>query len=329
MKESNSKAVYDVIIVGGAGAGLTAGIYAGRRAMKTLIITKDIGGQIMETDTVENYPGFIKIAGPELMQNFEKQAQKAGAEIIFSTVTSIRESKKEFVLIADEKEYKAKAVILAFGKTPKSLNVPGEEKLTGRGVSYCTICDGPLYKNKDVVMVGGGNSALEGALFLSEIAKKVYLIHRRDEFRGFEYLVEQIQKKKNVELILSSVVTEIKGDKKVDSILIKDLKTEKNRELKVDGIFIEVGLEVKTDFIKHLIKTDENGQIVINNKSETYYPNTEKIRPGIFAAGDLTNTPFKQIVISAGEGARAALQAYNYLHAGKTKVVADWVSRRK
>lgn len=323
MKKSDSVPIYDVIIVGGAGAGLTAGIYAGRRAMKTLIITKDIGGQVLETNTVENYPGFLEVAGPELMQNFEKQAQKAGAEIIFSTVTSIKDSSGGFIVIADEKEYRSRTVILAFGKTPRSLNVPGEETLTGRGVSYCTICDGPLYKNKDVLMVGGGNSALEGALFLSEIAKKVYLVHRRDEFRGFEYMADQIKKKKNVELVLSSVVEKINGDKKVESVLVKYLKNEKLRELKVDGIFIEVGLEVKTDFIKHLVKTDENGQIVINNKSETYYPDTDKIRPGIFAAGDLTNTPFKQIVISAGEGARAALQAYNYLHS-EAKIMVDW-----
>lgn len=321
--------IYDVIIVGGAGAGLTAGIYAARRAMKTLIITKDIGGQALETNIIENYPGFLKISGPKLMENFRKQALKSGAEIVFGNVTSIKEVGKEFVTTANGKEYRSKAVILAFGKTPRALNVPGEDKLVGRGISYCTVCDGVLYKNKVTAVVGGGNSALEGALFLSEIAKKVYLIHRRDEFRGFEYLVKKIKKKKNVNLVLSSVVTEIRGKEKVKSILVKNLKTNAIKELPVDGIFIEIGLEVKSDFIKNLVKLDGNGQIVINNNCETYYPDSDKIRPGIFAAGDVTITPFKQIVVSAGEGCKAALQAYNYIHGEKPAVVADWVSRRK
>jgi len=329
MMKRVEEVVYDTIIVGGGGAGLTAGIYAGRRAMKALIITRDVGGQVLETDIIENYPGFTQIHGPTLMENFEKQAKKCGAEIIFSTVNAVKENGNEFVVTTDEKEYRSKTVILAFGKTPKNLNVHGEKELTGKGVSYCTVCDGPLYKNKVVVMVGGGNTALEGATYLSKIAKKVYLVHRRNEFRGFEHSVEEIRKKKNVEFVLSSVVTEIKGEKKVDVVYIKNLKTEKIRELKVDGIFIEIGLEVKTDFIKNLIKVDENGQIVINCKCETYYPNTDKIRPGVFAAGDVTDTPFKQIVISAGEGCKAALQAYNYLHEGKQKLMADWVSKKK
>ena len=321
--------IYDTIIVCGCGAGLTAGIYAGRRAMKTLIITKDVGGQVLETNLIENYPGFTEIHGPTLMENFEKQARKCGAEIIFSTVISIKEMNKQFVVATEEKKYRSKTVILAFGKTPKNLDVSGEKELTGKGVSYCTICDGPLYKNKTIAMVGGGNSALEGALYLSSIAKKVYLIHRRDEFRGFEHFVGEIKKKKNIEFVLDSVVTEIKGMERIKSVMVKNLKKNSIKELEIEGIFIEIGLEVKTDFIKDLVKLDENGHIVINCKCETYHPNSDKIHPGIFAAGDVADTPFKQIVISAGEGCKAALQAYNYLHADKSKVVADWVSRRK
>lgn len=324
-----AKEMYDVIIVGGAGAGLTAGIYSARRAMKSLIITKDIGGQVLSTDIVENYPGFLEVHGPELMENFQKQAQKAGVEMVYGTVTSIKEINNEFIVSADEKEYKSKTVILAFGKTPKSLNVPGEKELTGRGVSYCTICDGPLYKDKVVAMVGGGNSALEGVIYLNDVAKKVYLIHRRDEFRGFESFVEEVKKKENVELVLSSMVTEIKGREKISSVVVKDLKTEKIKDLQIDGLFIEVGLDVKTDFIKDLVKLDEAGQVVIDNKCETFYPDRDEIRPGVFAAGDLTITPFKQIVVSAGEGCKAALQAYNHLHADKLKIVADWVSPNK
>jgi len=322
--------MYDVIIVGGAGAGLTAGIYAARRALKSLIITKNVGGQALETDKVENYPGYFKISGSKLMKNFQKQAIKSGSEIVFGGVNEIKEENKEFVVKTDNAKYRSKSIILAFGKTPKSLDVEGESKFVGKGVSYCTTCDLPLYKNKTIAIVGGGNSALEGALYGSEIAKKVYLIHRREEYRGFECFTEQVKKKKNVELVLNSVVEKINGDEKVKSVVVKDLKTNKTKELVIDGIFIEIGLEVKTDFVKDLVKVDEKGQIVINNLCEAYYPNTDRIRPGIFAAGDVTNIPFKQIVVSAGEGCKAALQAYNFVHGIKeTGVTADWLHKKK
>ncbi len=322
--------MYDVIIIGGAGAGLTAGMYAARRALKTLIITKDIGGQALETDTIENYPGYLRISGPKLLEKFQRQAIKSGAEIIFGNVSEIREENKEFVVKADETEYRGKSIILAFGKTPRSLDVPREDKFVGKGVSYCVVCDIPLYKNKTVAIIGGGNSALEGALDGSKICKKVYLIHRRDEFRGFEYLVEKIKKKDNIEFVLSHVVTEIKGSDRVKSIVVKDLETSETRELVVDGVFIEVGSEVKTDFIKDLVKLDEKGQIIINNNCETYYPDRDEIRPGIFAAGDVTYTPFKQIVVSAGEGCKAALQAYNYINGIKEPVFTmDWLHKKR
>lgn len=305
---------YDVIIIGGAAAGLTAGMYAARRSLKTLIITRDIGGQAMESDSIENYPGFIKISGQELMKKFEEQAMKSGAEMVFGNVTGIMEKNKEFYVKADDVEYKSKSLILAFGKTPRNLGVPGEEEFVGKGVSYCIICDIPLYKNKTVAVVGGGNAALEGALDGGCIAKKVYLIHRRDEFKGFECLVEEVKKEKTVEFLLSHNVTEIKGNERVKSIVVKDVKTNKTKELAVDGVFIEIGSEVKTDFIKDLVKLDNKDHIIINNNCETYYPDKNEIRPGIFAAGDVTNVPFKQIVVSAGDGCKAALQAYNYIH---------------
>lgn len=322
--------IYDVIIVGGAAAGLTAGIYAARRALKTLIITKDIGGQALETETIENYPGYLKIPGPKLMENFQKQAVKSGAEVVFAGVTEVKEENEEFVVSADSNKYRSKAVILAFGKTPRSLNAEGENQFAGKGVSYCTICDLPLYKNKTVAIVGGGNSALEGTLYGSKIARKVYLIHRRDEFRGFEYLAGQIKKKKNVELVLNSSVEKINGDDRVKSVIVTDLKTNKTRELALDGIFIEIGSEVKTDFVKDLVGLDDKNHIVINNNCETYYPNSDKIRPGIFAAGDVTNTPFKQIIVSAGEGCKAALQAYNYVNGIKEAVFTmDWLHKKR
>lgn len=320
---------YDVIIIGGGPAGLTAGLYASRRTMKTLIISQNIGGQVLETNWIENYPGFKKIKAVELIQRFEEQVRDLGVEIELGTVTEIKEENKEFVIKTNKKEYRCKAVILAFGKSPRTLDVPGEREFTGKGISYCAICDAPLFKKKITAVVGGGNSALEAALFLSGIASKVYLIHRREEFRGFETLVEKV-KKKDIELVLNSIVTEFKGDKFLKSIIIENVNTHEKKELKVDGVFVEIGSEVKTDLIKDLVKIDETKHIVINHNCETYYPNSDKIRPGVFAAGDVTFTHFKQIVISGGEGAKAALQAYNYIHGIETKgMVADWSAGKK
>jgi thioredoxin reductase (NADPH) len=316
---------YDVIIVGGGAAGLTAAVYAARRKMKTLIITINIGGQASEATKIENYPGFLGVNGAKLMTKFQKQAMKSGAEIVFDEVKEVKEIGGGYTVKTSSKEYTTKAVILAFGKTPRSLNIPGEEIFKGMGVSYCATCDLPLFKDKTVAIVGGGNAALDAALYGSKIAKKVYLIHRRDEFRGFEDLVGQVKKKENVELLLSYVITEIKGKDRVNSIVVQDLKTSQTKELQVDGVFVEIGSEVKTDFIKGLVKVDEKNQIIITNNCETFYPDRNEIRPGIFAAGDVTNTPFKQVVVSGGEGCKAALQAYNYIHGIKQVLfTADW-----
>lgn len=316
---------YDVIIVGGGAAGLTAAVYAARRKMKTLIITINIGGQASEATKIENYPGFLGVNGAKLMTKFQKQAMKSGAEIVFDEVKEVKEIGDRYTVKTSSKEYTTKAVILAFGKTPRSLNIPGEEIFKGMGVSYCATCDLPLFKDKTVAIVGGGNAALDAALYGSKIAKKVYLIHRRDEFRGFEDLVGQVKKKENVELLLSYVITEIKGKDRVNSIVVQDLKTSQTKELQVDGVFVEIGSEVKTDFIKGLVKVDEKNQIIITNNCETFYPDRNEIRPGIFAAGDVTNTPFKQVVVSGGEGCKAALQAYNYIHGIKQVLfTADW-----
>lgn len=318
---------YDVIVIGGASAGLTAAIYAARRAMKTLVITKNIGGQALETNRIENYPGFLAISGPNLMKRFQKQALRSGAEIVFDEVKELEESDSMFRVKTDTNEYMGKAIILAFGKTPKTLNVIGEKEFLGKGVSYCATCDLPLFKNKTIAVVGGGNSAFDAALYGSKITSKVYLIHRKSEFRAFEYLIESVKKRQNIEFVLNSVVKEIKGDNVVSSVVVEDVNTKETKELKVQGVFIEIGSEVKTDFIRNLVKLDENGHVVINNNCETFYPDSEKIRPGIFAAGDITITPFKQIVVSAGEGCKAALQAYNYLHKIKPAFIADWVAK--
>jgi thioredoxin reductase (NADPH) len=316
---------YDVIIVGGGPAGLTAGIYAARRNLKTLIVSMSIGGQAVLPEKICNYPGFLSISGINFIKRVQKQAEKAGAQIILEEVKEILPSDKKYLIKTQTKEFLAKAVILAFGKKQRKLNVPGEEKFVGKGVSYCATCDAPLYKNKIVAVVGGGNSALDAALLLSKYAKKVYLIHRRDEFRGFESFVDEVKKKKNVEFLLSSIIVEIKGENVVKSILVKNLKNEEIKEIFVDGVFIEIGYEVDPTLVKNLVKLDEHNQIVVNQKCQTFYPDKDEVRPGIFAAGDVTSNIFKQIVVAAGEGAKAALAAYNYIHRIEDyQIVGDW-----
>ena len=327
---------YNVIIIGGAAASLTAAIYAARRAMKTLVIAKSIGGQAAMTDVIENYPGFLSIGGIPLMNKMLKQAMKAGAEVIYEEVNAIEEipndnnGKPMFnVKTTGGNNYKTKSVILSYGKTPRTLDVPGEGEFGAKGVSYCVTCDGPLFKGKKVVVVGGGNSALEGAEYLSKICPKVYLIHRRDEFRGFEYLVGEVKQRKNVEILYNTVLKEIKGEHTVHSIVVQNTVNNETREIPVSGVFVEIGSVTKTEFIKHLVKLDQLGQVLTTNNAETYYPDSDKVRPGIFAAGDITQTPFKQIVVSAGEGCKAALQAYNYLAGQQPTFVADWVAKKK
>jgi thioredoxin-disulfide reductase len=314
--------LYDVIIIGAGPAGLTAAIYASRRGMRTLVLGKGLSDQVSEAPLIENYPGFEKIEGFKLIQKFEQQVKNFGVEVLFEEVVKITEKKGVFRVETVKKIYEGKVVILAFGKIPRSLNIPGEKEYTGKGVSYCATCDAPLFKNKIVAVIGGGNTALDSALLLSTIAKKVYLIHRRDEFRGFESEVEKIKKRKNVEFVLNHIAVEFKGDKILKSTKIENINTKQRKELKLDGVFVEIGSEVKTNFIKEFIEFDENNQIKISRNCETS-------RPGVFAAGDVTNIPFKQIVIAAGEGAKAGLSAYNYIHGIKNVLVVDWKKIKK
>ena len=312
--------MYDVIIIGAGPAGLTAAIYTSRRNLKTIVLTKDLGGQVIKTPYIENYPGFKKIEGFKLIKNMEEQVKDLGVEIKYEEVVKIIPKEKTFVVETRERKYESRTVILAFGKTPRSLNVPGEKEFSGKGISYCATCDAPLFRDKIVAVIGGGNSALDATLLLSSLAKKVYLVHRRDEFRAFESLVEEAKRKKNVEFVLSHVVEEFKGDDILRSMVLKNVKTGERKEIKVDGVFIEIGSEVKTDFIKGLVKLDKNNHIIVNNNCETS-------RPGIFAAGDVTTTPFKQIIVAAGEGAKAGLNAYNYLHGIKAEIIIDWAKK--
>ncbi len=314
------KDTYDVIIIGAGAAGMTAAIYTSRRMLKTLIISKDLGGQASLATEVENYPGFIDaISGFEIMQKFNQQAKKFGVEFVFDEVKTIQSQNNVFQVETNLQIYKSKTIILAFGLTPRDLNVLGEEKFKGRGVSYCATCDALFYKNKIVSIIGGGNAALDATLLLSKIAKKVYLIHRRNEFRGDEILIQKIKKQKNVQFILNSIIKEIKGDEFVKSIIVNNVDDKKEKEVETNGVFIEVGYEVKADFVKNLVDLDEKNQVITNKNCETSHL-------GIFAAGDATDILYKQIVISAGEGAKAGLSAYKYIQEKENKKLPglDW-----
>jgi len=319
---------YDVIIIGAASAGLSAAIYTARRNLKTLVLSKDLGGQASLTPFIENYPGFESIGGFELMQLFEKQAKNYGAEIIYEAVTKIVPKNNEFVVTTTNNTFSSKAIILAFGKTPRSLGVPGERNFEGKGISFCAVCDMPLFRDKVIGVAGGGFSALDAALYGSEITKKVYLIHT-GQLAAPEADIQRLKQTKNIEIYLDTKVVEFKGDKFLRSVVIEDMKTKKRKELAVDGFFVEIGSEIKRDLVKDLVKLDSNNQIIVNDRCETFYPNSDKIRPGIFAAGDVTSVPYKQVVISAGEGAKAALEAYNYIRGIKVPFMADWAKLKK
>jgi thioredoxin reductase (NADPH) len=309
---------YDLVIIGGACAGLAAGTYAARRALKVLIVTKDVGGQIATTPTVENYPAIANITGPDLARQMMEQAIQWGCEVIFDEVTELeKRGEKQFVITGRKDTYHAQALMLAYGKTPRNLDVPGEELYAGRGVSYCVTCDAPLFKNRDVAVVGGGNSAMEGALILAKICKRVYLVHRRDEFRGEAVLLKQIEAEPKIELVLSSVAAEVVGDGKyANGLKVKNVTTDAEQVLTVDGIFVEIGFIVNTALIRGHVELDRMNQVITNKRMETS-------TSGIFAAGDITDSPYKQAVISAGEGAAAALTAYSYINDGAPAGV-DW-----
>jgi len=302
---------YDFIIIGAGPAGLSAAIYAARRNLSTLVIAREVGGLMVLTHQVENYPGFDNISGYDLMEKMKNQAEKQGVKFSFGEVQRIEKEQQRFIVSSgDGKKFSAGAVLLAFGLSHRRLSIPGEEKFSGKGVTYCATCDGPLYRGKTVAIIGGGNSAFDATLYLADIAKQVYLIHRNDKFRAEAEILEQAHKLKNVEILTNTQLAEVKGDNKVTGIIVYDSNDQaKSKELKVDGVFVEIGYEPNTAWLGDLVKLNSAGEIIVDNAGATS-------GPGIFAAGDCTNVVFKQIVIAAGEGATAALSAYKYLTKG-------------
>ncbi|MDD2353849.1 MAG: FAD-dependent oxidoreductase [Patescibacteria group bacterium] len=300
--------MYDLIIIGSGPAGMTAGMYAVRREMKTLIIGKELGGQLVWASEIENYPGFESIKSFELISRIKNQAQKIGVEFKDAEVKKIERDLNDgsFRVFTTRDEYRAKTIIVTMGLAPRRLAVPGEVELSGRGVSYCANCDGPFYRDRKVAIIGGGNSALDAAEYMSKVASEVYLVHRSESFRAFDILVSEVMKKKNINIYTNTEVRHIVGEDKVEKIIIFDKSENKEREIAVDGVFIEIGRIASTDLLADFVERDEKAQIIAKANMETK-------TPGIFAAGDVVSCEFKQITIAMGQATIAALSAYQYI----------------
>lgn len=316
--------MYDLIIIGGGVAAFSAALFAGRRGLKILVLAKDIGGQANHTDLIENYPGISEVGGLELISKIKQQAEKFGIEVVMTEASKVKPISEGLVVTAGDKQYKSQALILAYGKTPRDLGVPGEEELKGHGVSYCVTCDAPLYKNKVVAVVGVGDLNLDAALLVSRYAKKVYLLSKTDKLIGHPGLLKAVGRKSNIEIIRFVMIDSLEGQGRLSKMRLSDLKSGKKTSLAIDGLFVELGYVVDSKLVKGLLKLDELEQVVVNSSHETSVP-------GIFAAGDATSRPYKQAVISAGEGASAALAAYDYLmhKQGGRGLSSDWTQIKR
>jgi thioredoxin reductase (NADPH) len=299
---------YDLIIIGGGPAGLAAAIYAGRARLKTLIVEKLVlGGQASNAYLIENYPGFPEgVSGHDLARKMAEQAEKLGTPVLWGKVAALKKPDQQYEVTVADKTIEAKAIIIAAGSDNEKLNIPGEAEFQGRGVSYCATCDGAFYKNKNIMVVGGGNTAVEEALFLTRFAAKVSIVHRRDELRADKIIAERAKAHPKIYFFWHSVLEEIKGDKFVKEAILKDALTGKKLIVPVDGVFVYIGSQPDTGFVKGLVKLDEHGYIVTDDKMKTS-------AEGIFAAGDVRQKTLRQIVTAAADGASAAESAREYI----------------
>ena len=300
--------MYDVLIVGAGPAGLTAGIYAARGGLKTAVVELAMpGGQAAATEKISNYPGFPEgIGGYELMNLFHQQALSFGVEFIFEEVQHLKLQGEVKELKTSEQTLSSKTVIIAAGSKPRFLNIPGEKEFHGRGVSYCATCDGAFFKDKHVMVIGGGNSALEEGIYLTKFASKVTLVHQRDKFRVSQSLIDRVQNNPKIEIIFNAAPTEISGDEKVTGVLLKDKKSDTIENVSVDGVFIYIGTQPNTQFVGGELETDEKGYIKTDSHMHTNLP-------GVFAAGDIRTTALRQVATAVGDGALAAVEAEKYL----------------
>jgi thioredoxin reductase (NADPH) len=304
----NEKKEYDVIIIGGGPAGLTAGIYAARARLKTVMIEKmAVGGQIINSWLVENYPGYKDgVSGVDLTMAMHEQAAKFGLETISDEVKGIVIDGARKIVKTAQEDFVTRVVIIAGGSERQKLGVPGEKEYTGKGVSYCATCDGAFFRDKPVAVLGGGNSAVTEALELTKFASKVYLIHRRHELRATKILQEKLLADSRVQILWDTIVEEIKGEKFVKGLKIKDAVTGKTSELPVDGVFVSIGTQPATGYLKGIVALDAFGSITVNDRLETDVP-------GIFAAGDIRSGSIKQVIGAAADGAAAAINAGKYI----------------
>lgn len=303
--------MYDLIIVGGGPSAVTAGIYAARKKIKTLFLTKDWNGQMNWTNYIENYPGIESITGPELMERMKGHLEKYQGK----TLEIKPDFKAEKIEIADSglvktradgDEFESRALIISTGRRYRKLGVPGEEEFQGKGVSYCPVCDAPLFQDKKVAIIGGGNAGAETAFDLVKYAKKIYLLEFQPELNCDASFLERLKQEEKIEIITHAQVKEIKGEKLVKGLLYQDLEEDREKELAVEGVFVEIGTQANSDLVKNVVELNQQGEIKINSRNQTSVKN-------IFAAGDVTNVSHKQIVIAAGEGAKALLNAADYL----------------
>lgn len=296
----------DIIIIGGGPAGLTAAIYAGRAELDALLLEKDIhGGQIINTSDIENYPGLLEITGPELANIMYEQVEKFNVPISYETVTSLEIMGPIKKVITDEQTHEAKVVILAMGGQSKQLGLPGERELWGKGISYCAICDAAFYRNKIVAVVGGGDTALEDALYLARIAKKVYLIHRRDQLKAAKHLQSRLFQS-NVEIIWNTQVTQLYGDDHLKGIEIVDTISRKKQKLDINALFVAIGSSASSELVRSFIHVDSKGYIITNEHCETNIP-------GVLAIGDIRQKQLRQIVTAVADGGISIYQAEKYL----------------
>jgi thioredoxin reductase (NADPH) len=300
----------EIAIIGSGPAGYTAGIYAGRASLKPILFEGlESGGQLMLTTDVENYPGFQDgIMGPELMQVFKKQAQRFGTEIKTETVDSIEKIDSGFLLKTSQETYEFKTVVISTGASAKWLGVKGEKELQGYGVSACATCDGFFFKELEVVVIGGGDSAMEEALFLTKFAKKVYVVHRRDSFRASKIMQDRVMEHEKINVLWNKEIIEIKGDKKVSSVTIKDLKEKTEEDMAIDGVFLAIGHTPNVSFLDGMLELDENGYVKTG-----FTTDTSTSIPGIFASGDVADSIYRQAITAAGTGCQAAIDAERWL----------------
>ncbi|OGZ71315.1 MAG: hypothetical protein A2904_00930 [Candidatus Staskawiczbacteria bacterium RIFCSPLOWO2_01_FULL_33_9] len=307
--------VYDLIIIGAGPAGVSAAVYAGRQQLKMLIISKDIGGQVAKKAVdIENYAGFSKISGPDLVDLYSKQLKDNNLKVEHDEVVGIEKKDNKFlVTLKSEKVYEAISVIITSGAQSKKISVPGEEEFEGKGVSYCSLCDGPVFKDKIVAVVGGGNNGFESALFLSNYVKQIYILEYSSQVKADKENQDLVLKHKNIEVITNAKIIKIEGETFVNSITYEDLVKNKEITLQVNGVFVEIGYTPSTSFAKDLVDLNEKDEIIFDPKT------LETKTKGLFSAGDCNVSKYKQIVMASGQGATAALSAYEYIQRTKNE----------